>query len=167
MDLSKYTDWLKLPTKTLAALCFVAGTLLFAGDELLSTIGLSGIVNAYRGYIGGAFLITLALVVVNTISATWRFFKPWVIQEYWIWQGKKRLKSLTPDEKSILRFYIENQTRSQSLDIKSGTVNSLEKERIIYRGSRLGTMYGFDYIIQPWSWAFLNKHPELLDINGK
>ncbi|WP_447528441.1 superinfection exclusion B family protein [Vreelandella sp. TE19] len=167
MDFSKYTDWLKLPTKTLAALCIVAGILLFSGDELLSTIGLSGIVNAYRGYIGGAFLITLALVVVNTISSIWRFSKPWVVQEYWIWQGKKRLKSLTPDEKAILRFYIENQTRSQSLDIKSGTVNSLAKERIIYRGSSLGTMHGFDYIIQPWSWTFLNKHPELLDISGK
>lgn len=167
MDLSKYTDWLKLPTKTLSALCVVAGILLFSSDEFLSTIGLSDIVSAYRGYIGGAFLITLALVLVNTISAIWRFFKPWVVQEYWIWQGKKRLKTLTPDEKAILRFYIDNQTRSQSLDIKNGTVNSLEKERIIYRGSTLGTIYSFDYIIQPWSWEFLNKNPGLLEVSGK
>lgn len=163
MDLSKWSDWLKLPTKTLAALCIVCGVLLFSGEVFLSTIGLAELVQRYRGYIGGLFLLTLALVIVNTIAATWSFFRPWAVQAYWVWQGKKRLKALTPDEKEILRYYIDNQTRSQNLDIKSGTVSNLQRDKIIVRGSNLGTYFGFDYVIQPWAWDYLNRHPELLE----
>lgn len=163
MDISKITDWLKLPTKTLAALCFVAAILLFSSAEFLSTIGLSDLVETYRGYVGGVFLVTLALVVVNAAAATRKFFKPWVVQAYLIWQGKKRLRALTPEEKEILSYYIQNQTRSQSLDIKSGTVNALQKDKIIFRGSNLGTYFGFDFVIQPWAWEHLNDHPELLE----
>ena len=163
MDISKITDWLKLPTKTLAALCFVATILLFSSDEFLSTVGLSDLVETYRGYVGGVFLVTLALVVVNAAAATWKFFNPWVVQAYLIWQGKKRLRALTPEEKDILVYYINNQTRSQRLDIKSGTVNALQRDKSILRGSNLGTYFGFDFVIQPWAWEHLNEHPELLE----
>lgn len=163
MDISRVADWLKLPTKTLAALCFVAAILLFSSTEFLSTVGLADLVETYRGYVGGVFLITLSLVFVNAAAATWTFFRPWVVQAYLIWQGKKRLQSLTPDEKAILAYYIQNQTRSQSLDIKSGTVNALQRDKIILRGSNLGTYFGFDFVIQPWAWEHLNNHPELLE----
>ncbi|MGM0783614.1 MAG: super-infection exclusion protein B [Pseudomonadota bacterium] len=163
MDISRIADWLKLPTKTLAALCFVAGILLFSSAEFLSTVGLSDLVETYRGYIGVIFLVTLALVVVNAAAAIWKFFKPWIVQAYLIWQGKKRLQALTQEEKEILAYYIQNQTRSQSLDIKSGTVNALQRDRIIFRGSNLGTYFGFDYVIQPWAWEHLNNHPKLLE----
>jgi hypothetical protein len=49
------------------------------------------------------------------------------------------------------------------MPFQNGTVNALQKERIIIRGSSLGSITGFDYIIQPWAWEYLNKHPELLD----
>ena len=90
------------------------------------------------------------------------FIKPWLVQKVLIHGGRKRLQALNPEEKRLLSYYINNQTRSQSLDIKSGTVNALEVEKIICRGSSLGTYDGFDYIIQPWAWEYLIKHPELL-----
>ena len=163
MDLSKLLDWIKLPTKTLAGLCIVSGILIFSSESTLDTFGLKVFVSEYRAYIGIAFLITLALTLINTVSAIWKFIYPWIAEACWIRLGKKRLKSLTPKEKEILGYYIKKQTRSQNLPIQDGTVNALEKEKIIIRGSILGSRYGFDYIIQPWAWEYLNNHPELLE----
>lgn len=163
MDPSKFLDWIKLPTKTLAALCIVSGILIFSGDSTLNQFGLKTLVSEYRAYLGVVFLLTLALTIVNSLSATWKFIYPWVAEAYWIRAGRKRLQNLNPTEKQILGYYIQNQTRSQNLPIQDGTVNALQKEKIIIRGSSLGSIYGFDYIMQPWAWEYLNKHPELLD----
>jgi hypothetical protein len=163
MDLSKILDWLKLPTKTLAALCIVSGILIFSAENTLDQFGLKGLVLEYRQYLGVAFLLAFALTLVNCLASIWRFIYPWIAEAYWIRAGRKRLQNLTPTEKQILSYYIQNQIRSQNLRIQDGTVNALEKERIIIRGSTLGSMQGFDYIMQPWAWEYLNKHPELLD----
>ena len=162
MDPSKFLDWIKLPTKTLAALCIVSGILIFS-ESTLDQFGLKGLVFEYRAYLGVAFLLTLALTLVNSLAATWKFIYPWIAEAYWIRAGRKRLQNLNPTEKQILSYYIQNQTRSQNLPIQDGTVNALQKEKIIIRGSSLGSMHGFDYIMQPWAWEYLNKHPELLD----
>ncbi|MBA3966057.1 MAG: super-infection exclusion protein B [Nitrospirales bacterium] len=163
MDPSKWFDWIKLPTKTLAALFIVFGILIFSGDIVLEKFGLKSFVTEYRPYLGVAFLLSLTLTIVNSIAAMGKFISPWIVQTYLIRIGKKRLQNLNPTEKKILSYYIENQTRSQNLSIQDGTVNGLQKEKIIIQGSTLGTIYGFDIIIQPWAWEYLNQHPELLD----
>ena len=162
MEPTGWLDTLRLPTKTLTALCLVCGLLLFSPVEIVKQLGLSGVVSEYRPSIGIGFLVTLALVIVNGSAAAWHFVYPWIAQAYWIRIGKRRLNNLTPEEKEILSIYIEGQTRSQTLSVQSGTVSALQREHIILRGSPLGTLYGFDYIIQPWAWEYLNEHPELL-----
>ena len=163
MDQNRWLDWIKLPTKTIAALCIVFGVTVFSGDAALENFGLKAFVEEYRAYLGMGFLATLALTAVNSLAAVWQFIYPWIAEAHWIRLGRKRLQSLNPTETAILRYYIENQTRSQSLPIHDGTVNALQREKIIIRGSSLGSLHGFDFIIQPWAWEYLNGHPELLD----
>ena len=162
MNPSKWIDWIKLPTKTLAGLCIVFGILIFSGEVALKKFGLNSFVAEFRAYLGVGFLVTLALSIVNSISAIWKFIYPWIAEAYWIRNGRKRLQNLNPTEKQILSYYIQNQIRSQNLPVQDGTVNALQKEKIIIRGSTLGSIYGFDYIMQTWAWEYLNKHPELL-----
>lgn len=164
MDPSKWLDWIRLPTKTLAALCIVFGVMVFSGDTSLEKFGLKTFVEEYRSYLAVGFLVTFALTVVNSLAATWKFIYPWIAEAYWIRIGRKRLLSLNPTEKKILRYYIQNQTRSQTLPIQDGAVNALQREKIIMRGNSLGSLRGFDFIIQPWAWEYLNEHPELLDL---
>lgn len=165
IDPSKLIEGLKLPAKTLLALCIAAGLLLFPPDNFLKTLGLDALVNANRPYIGTLFVVTLCLLTVSVLAAFAEFVKPWVTQALWIKQHVKRLRSLTPEEKAILAYYIENQTRSQALDYRSGTVNALVSERIIVRGSNVGYPGGFNfaYIIQPWAWEYLNENVSLLE----
>lgn len=168
MELGKWLlDWIKLPTKTLAGLCIMFTILIFSSETTLDKFGLKSLVSDYRAYFGVGFLVTLVLTLVNSLAAIWKFIYPWIAEAYWINAGKKRLQNLTPKEKHILGYYIHNQTRSQTQPIQNGTINALQKEKIIIRGSSLGSLHGFDYIIQPWAWEYLNKHPELLINNDE
>jgi len=160
--MNKWLDWLKLPTKTLFCLCIVFAVMIFSNDSVLERFGLKVITTEYRAYLGVGFLVTFSLVIVNIVASIWKFIYPWIVQSYNIRIGKKRLQQLTPNEKQILKYYIQNQTRSQMLPIQDGTVNALQKEKIIIRGSSLGSIHGFDYIMQPWAWEYLNKKHELL-----
>jgi hypothetical protein len=76
--------------------------------------------------------------------------------------AKERLHNLTADEREILQNYIGNRTKTQELDIRSGVVNELENDFIIYRASNIGHLGGWAYNIQPWAWDYLNEHPELI-----
>lgn len=165
IDFSRFIEGLKLPTKTIFALCIAAGLLLFPPDNFLKVLGLDSLVNANRPYIGGLFVLTLCLLMTSALVALAGFAKPWVVQALWIRQHSKRLQCLTPEEKEILAHYIQNQTRSQALDYKSGTVNALVREKIIVLGSSVGHPGGFyfDHVIQPWAWEYLNEHPNLLE----
>lgn len=160
---TKILDGLKLPTKTLGAVCVTAGVLIFSPESMLRRLGLAELVESYRPYLGIVFVLTLSIVLVHGLASVLSFFKPWLVQVYRVRQGKKRLKNLTPEEKKILSYYIQNQTRSQQLDVMSGTVNGLQRELIIIRGSNWGTFSSFDFLIQPWAWEYLNKNPHLLE----
>lgn len=162
IDLSKITEWLKLPTKTFVALIIVGAILLFAPPSLLASLGLNTFVNSYRPYIGAMFVVSLAISVVSAASAALKFISPWVVQAYWIHGGRKRLRALNPEEKELLSHFIVNKTRSQHLPIQSGVVSALVQEKVLIRASSVGDIYGFDYNIQPWAWEYLNENPHLL-----
>lgn len=136
--------------------------MLFANDKALDTLGLTTFVAESRAFIGAAFVVSVCIISVALISAIASFAWPWLAQSFRIRQHRRRLHDLDPAEKEILAYYIDNQTRSQNLPIQSGIVNALQSEKIIVHGSTLGSVYGFDFIIQPWAWDYLNKHPELL-----
>ena len=163
MDLSSWLACIKLPIKTIMSLCIVFAIMIFSSSHILDSLGIEIFVAEYRAYLGAGFLVTLALTLVNSVATIWKFIYPWIVEAYCISIGKKRLQSLTPIEKQILGYYIQNQTRSQNLPIQDGTVIALQKEKIIIRGSSLGSPHGFDYIIQPWAWEYLNKHSWLLN----
>ncbi|MDP3858162.1 MAG: superinfection exclusion B family protein [Stagnimonas sp.] len=162
VDLSRLTDWLKLPTKTLVALSIVGAILLFSPTSLLTSLGLETFVNSYRPYIGAMFVVSLTIVAVTFVSSVLKFIHPWVVQAYWIHGGRKRLRSLNPEEKELLLHFIQNRTRSQHLPIQSGVVSALVQEKILLRATGVGDIYGFDYNIQPWAWEYLNENPHLL-----
>jgi hypothetical protein len=162
-DLTKLSDWLKLPTKAFVGLALASAILVFASQQFLVRLGLYNFVMLYRHYIGLIFIFSTSFTCIYFGSTIMTFIKPWIIQWYQIRLNTKRLHSLTPTEKKILAVYITRQTRSQPLDIRDGVVNSLVSAGIIYRASSVGVFTDFAFAIQPWAWTYLNKHPNLLD----
>jgi hypothetical protein len=60
MDMSKWLEWIKLPTKTLAGLCIVFAIMIFSSDGALDRLGLASVVTEYRPYLGVGFLVSLS-----------------------------------------------------------------------------------------------------------
>lgn len=76
---------------------------------------------------------------------------------------KEYLQKLTSDEKDILKYFIENNVRTQYLDYSNGTANGLQAKKIIFCSSNIG-IYGttISYNIQDVAFDILKKHPEYL-----
>jgi hypothetical protein len=162
----KLVEAFKLPAKIFFAVSLATAAVLFLPSDVLPRLGLDKVVSDYRPVIGAAFLVSVCICLASTFAALGKFIWPWIAQGYTIHRGRRRLRNLNAEEKSILSYYIEKQTRGQYLSIASGVVKVLEIEHILFRASALGlpgSLNDFSYAIQPWAWEYLNKHPKLLN----
>ena len=75
-------EFIKLVPRFIIALGIAAGTLLFAGDQLLKRIGLTEFVQKYRFALGLTLVLSAALLIVYTALSVLGSIKGW-------W-GKKR-----------------------------------------------------------------------------
>jgi len=163
MDLSQLTSWLKLPQRVLWALLCCSALLLWGPDWFVSGLGLEQFIATYRMYLGVAFLLLLAATLPTPIQWAGNLaLEKWRSQKL-LQARRAQLKDLTPEEKEILRNYIEKNTRSQYLDAVDGVTARLEGAGIIYRAANLSHAYtDFAYNIQPWAWEHLRENPHLL-----
>ena len=128
---------------------------------------MANFVAAYRSWIGVVFLVTGSILATHAALVPWGGIRGWLMNLRATRTRRERLHDLTPDETRILVRYIEGNTRTQNLDIKSGVVSGLEEAGIIYRAADMGDlMRGFAYNIQPWAREYLMRHRSLLEIAG-
>jgi len=163
MDWSKVLDALKLPPKYLIPVVLATGFMLFGSKSSLSTLGLDGLVDSFRSWIGLIFLISTVVVVTGIATQLWSWQRHVYRRRQLRKINRERLHHLTYEEKRILRSYIGNQTKSQVLDYADGVTQELVFINVIHLASTLGSMDGFAYNIQPWAWEYLNQHSHLLE----
>lgn len=159
-------EWLKLPTQHLVTiflfLVLVFGVLIFASDGILDDLGLRDFRSDYRGLLGLGLIFSSTALVVRFITWALEPFTDALKERRSLKRRHQRLHDLTPRERTMLRPYINDQTRTQYLNPGSGIVSGLASVRIIYRASNMGDYNSLPYNLQPWAWDYLNKHPELL-----
>jgi hypothetical protein len=161
--LGKILDVLKLSTAPALAIAFAGGVLLFGGDALVATLGLTEVLNGIRAWVGVVFLLSITLLVAHAATA----FGRW-IRKRWTWIAnernlQRRLHRLAPDEQDVLARFLLERRKCLTFDPKDGLSQGLVAATILFRSSSLGDMVdGFDFSIQPWAWDYLNKHPELV-----
>jgi hypothetical protein len=161
--IESFTKALQLAPRYLAVIAISCGVYLFAPEEWIAKLGLDNLDQKYRPYIGGVFLVSSGVVVVAIVR--WIAMFGWACIHVRGIKRKviKRLNSLTEDEKQILRFYISQQTRANTLRVDDGIVQGLVSAGIIYRSTQIGNMLeGFSYNIQDFAWEHLHEHPNLL-----
>jgi len=163
VDFSKVIDWIKLSPRHYFAVLLASATLLFLPDNVLGVLGLEQLRTTYRGWIGALFVLSAALLLSHPLAGWGGRIGGWWSEKEFVRMSRKRLLQLTPAEKSILKGFVAENTRTQTLNFMDGVVSGLESAHIIYRASNAGTMDGsFAYNIQPWAWDQLRKTPELL-----
>jgi hypothetical protein len=156
-------EFLKLAPRYLVTMAIVAGFLLFANAPILQSIGVLDFEKRNRQWIGIIFILSTTLFLVDRSIPVVHFIR-YRITLHNVRKGVlKRLHSLTEDEKQILRFYIQLQTKANVLRLDDGVVKGLEGHGIIWRSSSVGNMMeGFAYNIGEVAWEYLNEHKELL-----
>lgn len=136
---------------------------LFAPDRYLAALGVLKYRQTEKPYFGLLFFLLLTITIAAIFDAavnTARYYNA-------MRAARKRLHSLTLEEKAILAGYIARDTRAQYLSIQSGVVRGLVHAGIIYRSSPVSSPefssgIAFAHNIQEWAWEYLKAHIELL-----
>ena len=156
-------EWIRFLQRYLWGFIVVLALLLWGPQWLVSGFGMSAILSQDRLYFGLSFAVLLGMVLSDLISLTFSGPINRLEQARWRKLRVKRLHDLTPHEKLILKVYLDQNTRTQYLNIGNGVVTGLVHEEILYRSANIGNLSsGFAYNIQPWAFDYLRQHPELL-----
>ena len=157
-------ELLKLAPRYLVALGLVLGLVILAPDEVAQRLGIANLAQDYRPAIGIGFLLCLSLLLVSVLGWAQRKVGQRIATHSFKRQLQQRLARLTEDEKQILRYYISQQTRANTLRIDDGVVKGLVGSHIIFRSANTGNItQGFAHNINEIAWDILNKDPALLD----
>ncbi|MGB6054623.1 MAG: super-infection exclusion protein B [Burkholderiaceae bacterium] len=157
-------ELLKLAPRYFVAFGVVAGVLLYADEQLLQHLGVAQFAKDNRSVMGLALLGSIALLLVGVCIRAGALVDTWRRKRKFQQRMTERLHALTEDEKQILRFYIGQETRSNTLRIDDGVVQGLVAARIIYRAAAQGSIIeGFAHNISDFAWQYLNEYPDLLD----
>lgn len=162
-DFIKLTEWLKLAPRYLFAVALIAGALLFVPTATLQNFGLGEFGTKFRGWIAGAFLVSIVLLLVNAGAMGTAWLRSRINHRKRQMDLKTFLRNMSPEECAAIAGYILMNTKTRDFDINNGTANSLEAVGILYRSSHVSRWHlRFPYTMHSWVWEYLKKHPEAL-----
>jgi len=157
-------DVVKLIPRYAAPLAVCLGAVLLLPADVLQLVGIGQIAEDHRTAMGLVFVFCCCVLVFSGFGALQVVVKTW----WYRFKAKRkiahRLARLNEDEKQILRFYVQYQTRTNRLRVDDGVVQGLVSARIIFLATELGSLLdGFDHNISQVAWDVLNKDPSLLE----
>jgi len=155
---------LKLAPRYFIAVGVFSGILLFMDEPISKKLGVFDFTQNYSQWLGLAIVVSIAMLAMD-----WSIKISTVIRDSF--ESHKfrkaiieRLNCLTEEEKQILRFYLAKQSKTNTLRIDDGVVNTLTAHGIIYVSSRSGNLIeGFSHNISELAWDYLNKNPSVLN----
>lgn len=163
MDPTRLLELLKLRPETLLGILIGTGVLVFLPEGALARLGLLGFVSTFRGWLGGALVLSTALLLGNGFSAAVAQVKKYIVEFKFAKERRESFRYLSPPEKSLLANYHIDQTTTQYFEIADGIANGLQAKGFIYRASNVGAHYmTFAFNIQPWAWKCLQDDPSLV-----
>jgi len=159
----QFLQALKLKPRNLVAIILFACAGLFIPEEIIKAIGAFDFTQNNRQWFGIALVVASVLLLVECgieIYGAIRNRARRIKHEKSILQS---LHALTEEEKQILRFYIANQSKTNTLRIDDGIVNGLVSKDIICMAASQGSLIeGFAHNINDIAWNYLNKNHGLL-----
>jgi len=164
MDITKLINWFKVSNTHLFAVVIGCSIILFAPDKFIEKLDLFDVKNTYQLLISALFLISASILIARFFNSIIQWVRTRITWKNNLKIMQNNLHTLTPGEKIILRSYISNNTKTQTLLVQDGVVQGLVAKKVICRFANLGTMMGgFDFNIQPWAWDYLQQNTYLLN----
>ena len=163
--IGKLIDWIKSPRQS-AIVFIVAVVLLTLRSSALAYLGLTSF-GRYRGLVTLLAFLSAAALIVELATWLGKQFNEKRLARNLREERANYLHTLSPEEKGLLRSYLDTQRVTQYLLTTDGNVGALLRNRVLYTGARTGRLVrGGPTIavnIEPWARKYLNEHPELLD----
>ena len=166
-------EFLKTPSRAHAVLWAGAGALLFLPESWLKVMQLTGFRDVAGPYTGGLFLVLSVLFLVCLAEYGYGRRRSKVEVREKDERRRRVLQDLNPDEKAILRSFVGNETRGQTLSMESGAVAALQSRGVITTATGLASMkregplghlvLATDFLIQPWAERLLKENPSWID----
>lgn len=119
-------------------------------------LGIPSSLGRLYPWILGAWVISGPLTLAEILMA----LKPKMQRRASEKEGRAHLRMLTPGEKQLLRQLMEG-TGSVQLREWTGPLESLERAKVLYTTSD-GRVRAYIVNIEPWAYAHLKKHPDLI-----
>jgi hypothetical protein len=164
--LEKLFDIKKIPTKLLFVIWLSSGLILFVPERFLTILNLSDFLKDYGKYIGIAFLISSAFLVVTLINYIGRLITRKRLTKKIKNSILKDIKYLDIHEKALLREFYINCKQTLQMPLDNETVVGLVNKHIIYQASNTGFTY-LHGVYFPYSMTEIaseNLIPEILDL---
>jgi hypothetical protein len=163
MDLTRFLELLKLKPETLLGILIGTGMLVFMPESVLSKLGLFAFVSTFRGWLGGTFVLSMALLLGNGLSVALREDGKYITEINDSRKRREPFQYLSPPEKALLAKYYIDKTPTQYFEITDGVAKGLEAKGFIFRSSNVAAHYmSFAFNIQPWEWKCLQDNPSLV-----
>ena len=142
----------------LMGVAIATGIGVFATDGFIAQLGLLELRNQHRAYVGGAFILSGAMLGAQGLAAVAQMARRRYRRHRLEAQSREALHALTPDEKAyLLPFVLGGQTRTV-FRAQDGVAGGLIAKKILYQSSTIGSMLsGFAHNLQPWARSTLKS----------
>lgn len=163
----KIFEFLTLPLKTMTALAFASGILLFAPDTFLERLFMIEFMKNYGFYVGILFLISSVLCAVSWISILVNKLNEMWKKRKFLAAAKNNLMGLTDLQKAIVFDLFNEDNHTLEFPINDGAIVTLSHKKVITMIPGMTTVIDFKniqmpYLLQIWVIDELNKSPNLL-----
>jgi hypothetical protein len=149
----------KLTPRHLATFAITSFIIFIIPTTLTKDIMPITLYDYYRPLAGFIFLMSISGLTVDFII----FIHGKIRIQLRIQKGKTRLKSLTEEEKDILREYIGSKSRTHHFSIDDGAVSELEAIGILISYvQQYNIVEGVPYGIADWALKYLKSNSHLL-----
>jgi hypothetical protein len=141
--------------------------ILLLPTRIVAWLDFASTLKAYRLPLVLALLASGAYLATFALHHFWKSLTDYIQRIRARVRAKKRLHSLSHDEKKLLQSYITHATLTRRWNLGSGVVNGLVAEGLLVAASKYGSQAeGFAFNMKPWAYDYIFKHPELIATPG-
>ena len=154
---------LKDGVRIYVAALFASGMSLFMPEAIAQNLGIAGLRQTYRLYLGGVFIVSISLLVAYGLSALSDWGKGHLMERRSRRRILNALEDLTAEEKKFLSMFVVEGRNTVHVPISDGIAGGLVAKCIVYRSSRVFHAFSAPYNLQPIARKLLTESPTLLD----
>ncbi len=155
---------IKLPPRVSVPIVLVAAYILFAPMQWIGVLRLEWVRENGNPYLGIALLLSGTSLLYGIVSSVVPVAYNWLMNRCGLFIARRRLWQRTPEEKELLRGYLQKDSKTIILPVNDGVVMGLMNAGVLRPVTRESQYGRTPFNIEDWAWNYLKKHPAAIDL---